>query len=132
MTYNISPEQALQIINIACSTWKDKLAKLWGKNIVLTESIDISNEFYEEMRKACTTEQNKLFDEIFGELNPCPYKDGDLIAVKDYNNLNWVLRYATGKMINGNVEVYHNQKNTGNDKICYSQHIPIPNVKLHN
>jgi hypothetical protein len=30
-------------------------------------NIEISEDFYKEMRKACTAEQHKLFDDIFGK-----------------------------------------------------------------
>ena len=67
MNYKITAEQAQSIINIACENWKKKLAEKWANNIVLNKEIEISEEFYKEMRKACTEPQNKLFDKIFGE-----------------------------------------------------------------
>jgi hypothetical protein len=63
----LTPANATRIINIACSTWKPKLAEKWATNIVLNKDTEISEEFYKEMRKACTTDQNDLFDEIFGK-----------------------------------------------------------------
>lgn len=63
----LTPANATRIINIACSTWKPKLAEKWATNIVLNKDTEISEEFYQEMRKACTTDQNDLFDEIFGK-----------------------------------------------------------------
>ena len=62
----LTPQNATRIINIACSTWKPKLAEKWATNIVLNKDTEISEEFYNEMRKACTADQNTLFDEIFG------------------------------------------------------------------
>lgn len=73
----ITHDQASQIIDIACSSWKEKLAFLWAKNIVLKKDIEISEDFYKEMRKACTLPQNELFDEIFGK----DYKEGDWVYV---------------------------------------------------
>jgi hypothetical protein len=64
---SLSFEHATDIINIACSTWREKLAKLWATDIVLMRNIEISEDFYKEMRKACTAEQHKLFDDIFGK-----------------------------------------------------------------
>jgi hypothetical protein len=64
---NITPEQAQSIIDIACTTWTGKLADKWAKEIVTKKPIEISEEFYQEMRKACTKEQNELFDQIFGK-----------------------------------------------------------------
>jgi hypothetical protein len=71
----LTPKNAQRIIDMACSTWKRKLADQWAASIVLVEDITISEDFYTEMRKACTTDQNKVFDEIFGN-------DG-LIEAKD-------------------------------------------------
>ena len=62
---SITSEQAQSIINIACTTWKSILADNWGRHIVQGNKVDIPELFYQEMRKACTSEQNELFDEIF-------------------------------------------------------------------
>jgi hypothetical protein len=72
----LTPVNATRIINIACSKWKPKLAEKWATNIVLNKDTEISEEFYKEMRKACTSEQNTLFDEIFGS-------DEQLIKISD-------------------------------------------------
>jgi hypothetical protein len=63
----ITAEQAQSIIDIACIKWKPQLAHKWANNIVLKTDIGISEEFYQEMRKACTGPQNDLFDQIFGK-----------------------------------------------------------------
>jgi hypothetical protein len=63
----LSTDNAQKIISIACSSWKEKLADRWAKTIVLDGTIEITEDFYKEMRKACTAEQHKLFDEIFGK-----------------------------------------------------------------
>lgn len=64
----LKPSQAQSIINIACAgVWKPKLAKLWGESIVMGNDIPVTETFYKEMRKACTPDQNKLFDTIFGK-----------------------------------------------------------------
>jgi hypothetical protein len=65
--FKISAEQAERIVIAACSSWKEKLADKWAKDILLTRSIEIPEAFYKEMRGACTVEQHKLFDEIFGK-----------------------------------------------------------------
>jgi hypothetical protein len=64
---SLSFEHATDIINIACFTWREKLAKLWATDIILKRNLIISETFYKEMRGACTAEQHKLFDEIFGK-----------------------------------------------------------------
>lgn len=63
--FTLKPEQAQSIIDIACVSWKEKLFKVWGKNIVLKENIIVSEEEYKEMYKACDPDQERLFDTIF-------------------------------------------------------------------
>lgn len=63
----ITAKQAQSIIDIACSSWKPKLAEKWAVLIVQKKSIEITEDFYKEMRSACTEPQHKLFDEIFGK-----------------------------------------------------------------
>jgi hypothetical protein len=72
----LTPANAQRIISVACSAWKSKLAEMWATNIVLNNNTEISEEFYQEMRSACTAEQNEIFDEIFG-------KDEQLIKASD-------------------------------------------------
>jgi hypothetical protein len=74
----ITHNQAQQIIDIACPTWKEKLFTLWGKNIVLKQEITISEVSYKEMRNACTDKQDRLFDEIFGK--DIKFKVGDWVC----------------------------------------------------
>ena len=66
-SFTITAEQAQSIIDIACDAWKKKLAEKWANNIVLGDEIEVSEEFYKEMRSACTAPQNELFDKIFGK-----------------------------------------------------------------
>ena len=65
--FTLTPFNAQKIISIACDNWKETLAKCWSKSIVLNQNILIDEQFYKEMRNACTTPQNELFDEIFGK-----------------------------------------------------------------
>jgi len=75
----ITSNQAQSIIDIACTTWKLKLSEKWAYDIVLKKDVVISEDFYQEMRKVCTSEQNVLFDEIFGKDNPL--KVGDWVKI---------------------------------------------------
>lgn len=100
--FYLQPVNAQTIINIACSTWKPKLASMWANNIVLNKSIEISEEFYKEMRNACTVEQHTLFDSIFGkDIEEFPYKVNDWITIdgvvakitginKDSSHIYWI------------------------------------------
>lgn len=76
----ITHTQAQAIIDIACESWKNILFNEWGKAIVLKESITFPNGYYEEMRDACTSEQHKLFDKIFGSDNKKEFKPGDWVV----------------------------------------------------
>jgi hypothetical protein len=75
----ITPQQAQSIIDIACARWKENLFNEWGKNIVLKNDIIISEEYYQQMRVACTPTQHVLFDEIFGK--DSPLKVGDWVKI---------------------------------------------------
>jgi hypothetical protein len=92
----ISPSNAQRVINIACPSWKEDLVNKWSKDIVLGNEINISEEFYQEMRKACTPSQNIVFDEIFGK-NVEVYPDGTPCLVRGGTSEGWNLRYANGK-----------------------------------
>jgi hypothetical protein len=65
--FTLTPFNAQNILKIACNNWKETLAEKWAKDIVLNQNILIDEQFYKEMRNACTTPQNELFDEIFGK-----------------------------------------------------------------
>lgn len=127
--FYLSSRHAQQIIDIACNNWKTKLAHMWGFNIALNVETVISEEFYKEMRKACTTEQNKLFDTIFGKDTPkYNYTDGELVWIKNGNNI-WELRYTTGKLDDDGLECYGLQNKTGNT-MFHSIHKPAPGIIL--
>lgn len=63
----LKKDDALKIIDVACESWKVKLAREWSIDIVLNKQIVITENRYQEMRSACTKEQHQLFDEIFGK-----------------------------------------------------------------
>lgn len=65
--FELSPDNAEKIIDSACKKWQERLANEWAVNIILDKSNIISASFYKEMREACTQEQYKIFDEIFGK-----------------------------------------------------------------
>lgn len=80
MKKTIKYTEAQQIIDLACvSVWQPKLAKLWGADIAMKKDIDVSEELYQEGRKAANKEQNELLDKIFGSENQ--FKVGDHIIV---------------------------------------------------
>lgn len=64
-TYQITPDQAKSIIEIACSGWRKKLAEKWAVRIMLDETIEVSDEFYKEMITASNNSQKELLYKIF-------------------------------------------------------------------
>ena len=65
--FSLNPVYAKKIINIACDNWKPLLAEKFAINIFLNQNSIIEEEFYQKMRKACTSEQHLAFDKIFGK-----------------------------------------------------------------
>lgn len=73
----ITYANAQRIVDIACTGWKETLFEMWGKKIVLKQDIEITEDKYQEMRKACTVRQHEIFDEIFGK--DVKFKVGDWV-----------------------------------------------------
>jgi len=94
----LSPQNAQRIIDIACTTWTSKLAKRWGADIVQNNTIDIHQYDYENMRSACTSEQNKLFDEIFGS-DKKGFELGDRVKVIDGGDGCYCANGITGYLV---------------------------------
>lgn len=66
--------------------------------------------------------------EVLQAINP--YRDGDLIFVKNNSTGNWGLRYTNGVIDkNGNIQCYDGQKTAGNI-LSWAYHKPAPGVKL--
>jgi hypothetical protein len=63
--FELKPEDAQRIIDVACFDWQKKLSQKWAIQIVTRETITIEKEEYEEMYKACTPKQKRMFNEIF-------------------------------------------------------------------
>ena len=123
---SISAEDAQRIINVACPTWRDTLATRWAKQIVLKHDIEISEGFYKEMRKACTSPQNVLFDDIFGK-DVEVFPDGTPCLVKGSNMESWQLRYAdgTGRFY------YEGRKSGPTSTWSYSMKLDINNLPVN-
>ncbi len=91
----ITPAQAQEIIDSACKEWKQTLFNKWGKYDVFKDSINISDDFYKEMRKACTGPQHLLFDKIFGKDEE--FAVGELVLCSHLGTMNsWSIRTYTG------------------------------------
>lgn len=84
--FELGETDAKRIINIACGEWQQKLAKMWGYELLIDSSVEITEGFYKEMRNACTPSQNLLFDEIFGE-DEKGYQVGDCVITEGYSDV---------------------------------------------
>ena len=82
-TYLTKISDLKKIYDVACSSWKTKIKAL----IVdpFAESIELTQTQVDEMFKAATTQQRPVLVEVFGEpVSQCPYKEGQLIWVWDF------------------------------------------------
>lgn len=93
--FNLSYISQHDILLEACPEWRMKLFEKWGESFLMQKSVEISEDFYKEMRAACTKKQHKLFDEIFGKDEVFP-ADGTACLVKNSRTGGWNLRYADG------------------------------------
>lgn len=84
--FKLDGDDASTILSIAGNSWKKKLANKWGSDLVFQNYTMINKQFYNEMRSACTKEQNELFDEIFGkdkvEIDFSILNDEDVFYIK--------------------------------------------------
>lgn len=72
-----------RIHDSACPPWKQKLTEKFS-DFAFKDEIEVADDFYQEMRKACTSEQHRLFDEIFGAEQK--FKVGDHVITKGYTD----------------------------------------------
>jgi len=104
----LTSANAQKIILSACKKWQNRLVSLWSSKIALSEDIHISEDFYKEMRNACTESQHKLFDEIFGEekkiFTTLDLEIGDYLLVDDET-------YPELKYYNYSKDVYYTIEN---------------------
>ena len=99
--FTLYRSSAESIVAVACGDWTEKLCQLWGAELLKNACVEISEDFYKEMRSACTEPQNKLFDEIFGEDKKREFyvkgDDGVDIYEGDSYSFFWVKRPAKGQ-----------------------------------
>ena len=93
--FKLGSIDATEILNVACDSWKKKLADSWGSDLLLNHSTLITEDFYKEMREACTDPQHKLFDEIFGKDTVVDFSilnDEDIFHLKTFTNNNYLFK----------------------------------------
>jgi hypothetical protein len=108
----ISYQQAQNIIDVACESWKRELFTIWGQDIIFKRKIEITEEVYQKMRKACTAPQNVLFDDIFGK-DSIPYKVGDWVIGwfcknEKYTEKAWQIGKISDKYVYPSSNLTHN------------------------
>ncbi len=94
---------------------------------LLKKEIEITEDFYQEMRKACTKEQNELFDKIFGIESP--YKEGELIFVRDRKEDLWKLAIFS-RMFGSDRSVTCKCSYTSDSVSVWKYHAPAKGVVL--
>ena len=77
--FRLTEKDAKRIVEAACRGWRSRLSDKWGAELLRGGFVNIEEEYYKYMRKACTEEQNVLFDEIFGK-DEEQFKAGDWIT----------------------------------------------------
>jgi hypothetical protein len=108
--FSLSRSSAMTIINYACSQWATTLSNRWGQELLLGGRIIILESFYKKMRKACTTVQNEIFDEIFGKDVKEPlYKEGDWVKLKSGN---FIWKISKVVLQAGDLAYYFKDKST--------------------
>lgn len=66
LIFKLQFNDAQSIIKIACKgDWQPKLIKLWSEDLLLKGEVEITEEFYQEMIKASTSDQKTLLNSIF-------------------------------------------------------------------
>ncbi len=82
-TIKIKKSEFQKLYNIACNTWKPKFEEKF-KNFLFSDTIEFEKDFLEDMRKACTEDQLKVFNVIFKAYLK---EENDLFNIKDYSEL---------------------------------------------
>jgi hypothetical protein len=129
----ITYQQAQNIIDVACEAWKKELFTIWGQDIIFKRNIEITETFYQKMRKACTAPQNELFDDIFGK-DVISYKVGDWVVGwfcknDKYSNKAWKIGEVSDKYVYPSTNLTHNTdlkhlRLATDEEIIKAQHIP--------
>jgi len=118
-------KKILDMISFICR-WKETLATAWGKGLLLNGYVEVIEDVYLEGRRDCNASQNAILDEIFGKDEPT-YKIGELIFIKSLGI--WTLKYFAGKVHNGEVACYVDQKKEGSI-LFWKNHKPAPGITL--
>lgn len=93
--FKLSLKNAKIIIDSACPEWRGRLFDRWGRELLTKLEISVGEKFYREMRKACTIEQHRIFNTVFG-VDKIIYPKGTPCLVRNSGNSKWLLAYSDG------------------------------------
>lgn len=113
-----------KIFASVCPSWKKILVDKWG-TVLFSYQYDyivIEEAFYKEMRKACTPEQHKLFDDIFGVDEE--WFPGELYWVSEGRE--WSLRYAAKEVERFYLDQSTSGYTTGWNKYQLAKGVKLP------
>lgn len=90
-------KDARKIHSIACDDWRRKLYLTWGKYFLEGEGkpIIVDEDFYQQMRKASNSKQNKVLDEIFGSDEEY-FQVGDVVKVDNRRSKLMIVQVSDG------------------------------------
>lgn len=90
--FKLSRKDGVRIINAACEDWRMRLAQEWVV-LLFEDLVEVSEEFYRKMRRACTPDQHKLLDEIFGnDVDLSILNSEDVFYFKGKNNSEYLFK----------------------------------------
>lgn len=61
-TMKLTKKGAKEIIKVACNEWKNKLAELWGAELLLNNEVNITKNFYNKMIDASDESQKEVIN----------------------------------------------------------------------
>lgn len=65
--FTLNKESFLKLMCAACGDWRNKLVNKWGSELLLNNTVDVTEDFYRQILEACNVDQIKVMDEVFGK-----------------------------------------------------------------
>lgn len=104
-----SPTNQKETIAMACKTWKNKLAKMFGYTLALGIEYSCPISEFENMLEASTSDQYRKFQKMFPLYFQPKIKKDTLVYVKWRNTIQWVMRYFSHYDNDGTIYCFKNQ-----------------------